>query len=109
MIVDGIDTLEERHMLDFRESLRDLCNAGQDEGYCLKAIIFCRETLGRGVRLQDAANTTVLKIGIEHLREDIYLYVDHMVDRMQRRRCVTDDLHLLNEIKQVLKTHSAKM
>lgn len=107
LVVDGIDALPETEILSFIKVLRDLWTPPDDTS--LRLFLSCRETLGRRIRPESIASSTLLTIKLSHVEADIRRYVDHEVESRQGERSITEDSALLAQIKSVLKTNSAKM
>lgn len=108
-VTDGLDILQEREVVSYLQVVRVLFASVPDSVSHCRMIIFCRETLGRGIRIDTIPRSTTLRIGISHLRRDIHKYIDHEVAAKQLDRNITRDEQLLQEIKDVLKANCAKM
>lgn len=107
-IIDGVDAMTEKEISKFFRFLRigfDYTSNTPKH----RVIIFCRDTLGRGIRLEGLANTSVMQIGISQLKSDIHSYVNHEVTTRQSERSISSTVELIEEIKTVLKDHSEKM
>lgn len=108
-VIDGVDALEEKEVVTFLQFLRDTCGQARTSVQKVRIMIFCRETLGRGIHIEGMAQSATFKIGITHVKRDLHSYVDHQVNAKQEERSITDDTILVEEIKNVLKSNSEKM
>lgn len=109
LILDGLDLLKESDVLEFFRFVRNIFPEARSISPSFKMILFCRETLGRGIRLENLSKSTTLQIGLDHVEHDIHSYVDHVVPSKQRERSITNDPNLVKEIVNVLKSNSARM
>lgn len=109
IVIDGIDALQEKEVLAFLHFLRELHTQAQISNSRLKFMIFCRETLGRGIRLESMGPCAIVTTEITRLKHDIHLYVDHQVGLKQAERKIPGDEALLSRVKQMLKDNCAKM
>lgn len=109
VVVDGIDAMSEPEIVLFVNLLRQLWCTGPNSTSKGRLIVFCRETLGKRIRLDMIPASVVLQIKLEHIASDIHTYVEKKVDTKQQEFRVTDDNVLIDEIKSVLKSKSKKM
>lgn len=109
IVVDGIDALRESEIQIFVNSLRQMWSMQSDSNSNGRLILFCRETLGRRIRLESIPKSIILQIKLEHLKSDIHSYVDSQVDAKQRESPITGDNILVDEVKSALKSNSEKM
>ena len=108
-VIDGVDYLQEQEIVSYLKVVRDIFKKQAGPRSNSKFIMFCRETLGRGIRPESLASSITVRIGLAHLKHDIYRYVDYLIAAKQLDREITTDDALLDEIKRVLKANSAKM
>ena len=110
IVLDGLDAMSEPEILQCTRLLREVletCLA--QRGLRMKILLFGRETLGRGIRLDELPTTTIKTIGIEQVLGDVRKYVDHEINLRQRDRAITQDHSLLAEVKKTLVAHAEKM
>lgn len=107
-IVDGLDCLSENESLAFLQFLSSIFPVNR-ETYTHKVMLFSRDILGRQVCFDRLENSTVLQIGIHHVKKDIETYIEHEVSRRQVEIAITQDSKVVDEIKSTLKAQSAKM
>lgn len=108
-VIDGIDAMPEQGILAFLAFLRGLCDPTDRPSCDQKVIMFCRETLGRRIRLEEIPHSKVLTMDIGHVRRDIEIYVDHEVDAKQQEQRITENDDIINQVKMTLKQNSEKM
>lgn len=108
-VIDGVDYLQEKETVSYLRVVRDVFDNQAGPRSSNKLIMFCRETLGRGIRPESLPSSISLRIGLAHLKHDIHTYVDWLVAAKQLDRSITTDDALVDEIKCVLKANSAKM
>lgn len=108
-VIDWIDALTEREVFEFLDSLRDLFPPTQGKKASHKLIMFCRQSLGRGVQLESIPSSAHFEIRLKNIQCDLLAFVDHEVDFRQRRCSITKDMELIEETKRVLKTQCGKM
>ena len=109
VVVDGLDAMDEHEILSFLHFLRDLMKCTKMSGSRLRLALFCRGTLGRNISLEVVPGTTVLRIDVVHLRQDIYAYIGHEVEHQQLARPITTNRELLEEIKEILGQNSKRI
>lgn len=107
--VDGLDYLPENDILTFLRIARNVFNDRTmiDKGH--KLIMFCRDTLARGVHIQTHKHLKILQIEKSHVKVDIHTYVDHQIEGETIDRTITEDEALMDEVRQALKDNHAKM
>lgn len=108
-VIDGIDAMQEHEVLAFLRFLSEVFEASPGPPAGCKLILFCRETLGRGIRLESIPQSCIFYNETNHVRSDIHFYIDHEIERNQRERCITNDNVLLHEVSRVLKENADKM
>lgn len=108
-VIDGIDALPENEVVSFLKFLRIHFTASDGDSEGSKVLVFCRETLGRGFRVADLPQTSILQVTLEHIQPDLYTYVEHKVEEKQKGRTITGNLRLIEQVKNILKGNSEKM
>lgn len=109
VVIDGIDILKEHDALELLRFPREIFAYNHKFRQQTKMVLFCRDTVGRGIQLGTLPNSTMLQIDLDHIEPDIHAFVDHLVSVKQSEQPITNDLELEAEIKRVLKANSAKM
>lgn len=109
IVVDGIDALSENEILTFVKFLREVWSTESGFSPFGRLILFCRETLGRRIRLDSISNSIILQIRLKHLESDIHTYVDSQINMKQQECPITSNDDLVDEVKTVLKLNSEKM
>lgn len=108
-VIDGIDALPEREINEFLDCLHEIFPSPKSEKFWHKLIVFCRHSLGRGIRLESIPSSNQHEIKLSDIQRDLFAFVDHEVELKQRRRPITDNADLIEETKRVLKAHCGKM
>ena len=110
IVLDGLDAMPEAEILHCTRLLREVLETCLAQaGLKIRLLLFCRETLGRGIRLDKLPETTVITIGVRQVLNDLRTYVEHEINARQIDRAITEDCSLLAEVKQTLITHAKKM
>ena len=108
-VVDGIDAMEEADILVFIGLLSKIFAKSDRLNPRCKLIWFCRETLGRYIRVQRVPQACIFNIEAIHVRRDIRLYVDHEVNTKQMERSISSDDALIDRIRNALKENAERM
>lgn len=108
-VVDGIDALPESEIMVFLKFLRSHFAETFESSHQHKMLVFCRDTLGRGVRFDNIPCSSILRIVLENIKHDLDMYVEHEVEDKEASRRISTDPELVQRIKQVLKQNSEKM
>lgn len=108
-IIDGIDALPEKEVYEFLDALHELFPSELNEGHPHRLFMSCRQSLGRGIQLESIPSSAYYEIRLDDIKHDLLKFVDHAIDTKQRRRSITRDTHLIEEMKRILKAHCGKM
>jgi len=108
-VVDGIDAMQESDILAFNRLLRDVFARGPMAISKCRLVLFCRETLGRGLRLESIPLSCIFHTQVDHVKSDIHSYVDYEITRKQNERSISNDVLLIDEVGRVLKENAQKM
>jgi len=108
-VVDGIDVMGETDIIAFIELLSNIFDGSASLKRNCRLILFCRETLGRGIRLESIPQSCTFNTTSIHVRRDIHSYVDHEIKLKQATRPISDNQALIDRVATVLKMNSEKM
>jgi len=108
-VVDGMDHMQELEILAFTRFLRDVFAQSPVGPLNCRLILFCRETLGRGLRLENIPQSCIFHVQVSHVRSDIHSYVDREITRKQDERSISNDVLLIDEVRRTLKKNADKM
>lgn len=108
-VIDGIDAMIEQEIDLLFDIIPRILDSRLDSAKRHKVAIFCRSSLGRGIRLQRLPLSLCVQFDIHNLREDLQLFINHGVDYRQKMRFITHDLRLIETSKESLMQHCAKM
>ena len=109
IIIDGLEYLKE---LEVTSLLRFVRTQFKDEFHRSswpKWLIFCRETIGRGIPLDKISLATCIHISLDHIEFDLQRYIEVEVEekRNSSNRSISD--HMVSRIKDVLRQNCEKM
>ena len=106
-VIDGYDGLNEEELRVFFELFRKLDPVLKRNG--CQVAFFGREILGKGIDIRKQLSACQIDIGLSDLKADIEAFVDYQVESFHRERTLTENHHLIDEIKAALKTKSGNM
>lgn len=101
--------MQESDILAFNRFLRDVFAGGPMAISKCRLILFCRETLGRGLRLESMPLSCIFHTLVDHVKSDVHSYVDYEITRKQNERSISNDVLLIDEVRRVLKENAQKM
>lgn len=108
-VLDGIDGLTEDAIIRLLGMMKELTASIEANQSARRILIFCRESLGRGIRFENDPRFSSFQIALKHVESDIHAFVDHEVTSKQDERSLIQSRDLLDEVVNVLKSNSAKM
>lgn len=108
-VIDGIDALLEDEVIVFLKFVRTYFAEADDVVEDSNILLFCRESLGRGLRIENFLRTSILNITLPNIRPDLYTYVEYEVAEKQKDRTISENHELIEQVKNVLKQNSEKM
>lgn len=107
-VIDGFDELAEDQVLVLLSVFRRLLPA-LERTQC-KVAFFGREVLGKGIDLDiQLPDVSHLKLIFQVLRNDIELFIHVEMQNLQMQRKVTENVELLDRVKQTLKERGGEM
>jgi len=108
-VFDGVDGMPEDAIIRLLKVVRELTSSTENDHFVRRILIFCRESLGRGIRFENDQRYSSFEIALKHVEADIHAFVDHEVTAKQDARSLIQSRDLLDEVVRVLKANSAKM
>lgn len=107
IVVDGIDAMPEAEIITLLRAVSELNGTKQQTS--LRWLIFCREILGRGIRVENIADAALFYIDAHHIQQDLHHFIDQEVEQRQRESSITENQKLVDEIRTTLKANAHKM
>lgn len=107
-IIDGLDSLAENELVALFEFVSSV-SVYERVTHNRKFMLFSREFLGRGISFRKLPNSTMLRIRTQHVLADVEAYIEYEVDRRQMSNPITENLFIIEKVKQTLKAYSDKM
>lgn len=109
ILIDGLDCLTESEVLGFLKFLRQYFQTGTSMQNSARWLIFCRDTLGRGIRLESVTQSQCFHIDLRHVKRDLHQYIDHEVELRRNESTRITNENTILKIKTVLKDNCEKM
>ena len=107
IVVDGIDAMLEAEVITLLRAVSELNGTKQQTS--LKWLIFCREILGRGIKVENIADAALFYIDVHHIQQDLHHFIAQEVEQRQRESSITENKELVDEIRTTLKANAHKM